>query len=100
MTNQQRAEIAITIMDITYIMRPTLHALCSIEGAIGKSLVTVIAEFEEKGLTIAEQIAIIRAGILAGQQKIPKNLEQKLYEMGLANLFPIVIKFLQQGLKL
>ena len=99
MANKIRSETNIVIDGKSYVMRPTFNALCSIEGRIDKSLITLLCDYDQKGIKLIEQQIIIEEGLKAADEKIPDNLSQLLSGTIKDNLLTIV-KFLQQGLSL
>jgi hypothetical protein len=100
MANEYKAEVDIIIKGKNYVMRPTFNALCEIEKSLGKSIITLLIKFDERGIMLKELLFIIRAGLKAAQQKIPKDLEQSLYTQGYATILPIICQFLKNGLNL
>jgi tail tube GTA-gp10-like protein len=65
MANKYRGEVDIHLAGNKYLMRPTLGALCEIEDALGKSIITLLDQFSSKGLTLNEQAHIIVEGVKA-----------------------------------
>jgi hypothetical protein len=100
MANNYRAEIDIKLGDKTYLMRPTFQALCEIENAIDKSVISLLTRYNERGILISELIAITRAGIKAGEGSVPPNLDRLVEEEGICNLLPVICKFLEEGLSI
>jgi hypothetical protein len=100
MANKYRGEITIKLPSGKYIMRPTFNALCEIETAIDKSLIILLSNFESKGISINEQHLVIEAGIKAGGQPAPLDLNEELMKLDAVYKLSVVSEFLQKGLNL
>jgi hypothetical protein len=100
MSNIERAEIDIIIGGKSYVMRPSFNALCEIEQSVGKSIITLLISFDQRGILLKEIIYIIKAGLKASGIKPPKDLEYCLYQQGYSNIIPVIYNFLKSGLNL
>lgn len=103
MENQSRGEVSVIISGVKYILRPTFEALASIETQIGKSLFTLLSQFSEKGITLNEQITIIKLGAEASGEKITmtdQELGNMILKTSISSIIKSVCKFVQSGLGL
>jgi hypothetical protein len=100
MVNKNRGEVAIKIANKKYIMRPTFHALCSIENEINKSIIDVLLQFSESKPKLLDIQAIIYHGIVAyGNSDVNRDdLGADIYESGIVNIMPAVLEFLEISL--
>ena len=100
MTNKARGEISIKLGKKTYIMRPTFHALCSIESQIEKSIIDLLLNIVENKPKISEIHTILKYGMEAYQQTLihEEDLANLIHETGIVNLLPKVIEFLEYGI--
>jgi hypothetical protein len=103
MANEQRGEVSVVLNGVNYVLRPTFEALAYIEGQIGKSLFTLLSQFSEKGITLNEQITIIKIGAEASGTKInltDQELGKLILKTSLTSVIATVCKFVQKGLGL
>jgi hypothetical protein len=60
MANTYRGEVVLSIGNKIYIMRPSFHNLCSIEGRLKKSILTLIKQTVTKGLLASDIYTILQ----------------------------------------
>ena len=98
MANIYRGEITIKLVENKYAMRPTLGALCEIEDNVGKSIITLLDQFAERGITLSEQAHIIVQGVKAvGEDLAFQKVLQDIHQQGPMVTLPKIVEFLQIG---
>ena len=99
MSNKYRGEVTIQLAGQDFVMRPTFHALCSIETELNKSLLLLISEISIKGLRFFEQVTIIKHGLkAAGNDLSNDEIHDMLSKTHLVDIFDSVCLFLRSGL--
>lgn len=99
--NPHRGEVSMCLSDQCYVLRPTFQALCSIEQVLGMSLVSLIMQMPDRGLTLDEMVEIIHAGMKAGENPhiIPKaELGEHIMQASIDYCYTIVTSFLIKGM--
>jgi hypothetical protein len=97
MANTLRGEVDIALGADIYTLRPSFQALSEIEHSIGKSVLILLNQFEEKGILLSEQVAILRAGLKAAGEKMPENIGELICEAGMVQVMDAVCRFLHFG---
>lgn len=98
MVNKNRGEVSIKLAGITYIMRPSFQAICSIESEIGKSILDILINLPKEKIKLCEMESIIKHGIIAygSNPKINHgNIGELIYGEGVVNILPSIIEFLE-----
>lgn len=100
MTNTPRGDIAITLDKQDYLIRPTFQALCEIEAATGKPILSLAEIMADGKITLTEMAAIIEAGIKAGSY-VSVNKEvigKEMLKMGITGVLAVISNFLHIAL--
>jgi hypothetical protein len=87
MANIYRGEVALNIGNKTYIMRPSFHTICSIEGRLKKSVVTLIKQTVTKGLLASDISAILQS-----------TTDLNINSIKIDEVYPAVYQFLLNAL--
>jgi len=100
MTNKNRGEVSIYLVDKEYTMRPTFHALCSIETEINRSIIDVLLQLSESKPKLKEIEVIIYHGTFAWNENelARKDIGQLICKTGVVNILPAVVEFLEISL--
>lgn len=62
-----------------------------------RSVLTLLNQYEGKGILLTEQVSIIKAGLKAGGESIPANLGELIYDAGMLPVMDAVCRFLHYG---
>ena len=91
---------ALTIMlgGVSYRLLPTFAALLALEEQSGLGLLTLAKRFAGGEFTLAELVALIRAGLIGAGEKVPDNLGALVLAQGLSALTPVLTRFLEAAL--
>lgn len=98
MANKNRGEVCIDLRGVRYILRPTFHAICAIEGELDISIIDILINISDKQLKISEIVVIIKHGMRAYKENpdiSDEGLGNAVYDSGLINIMPHVIHFLE-----
>lgn len=101
MPNPHRGEVAITIGDKEYVMRPTFEALVNMETRTGKSALTLSRELIESSILISEIAVILHEGIKAGEnQDVPtyQKIAEDIMNVGIAEHNKCALDFMSSAL--
>ena len=101
MVNKLVGEVEIELNNQAMVMRPDFRALAEIESKLDRSLISVINDFDQKGIKLSEMLIIMGAGLKsAGNSLPPGRLEIEIEKQGITKIISKIIEFLKTGLKL
>ena len=100
MVNKNRGEVAIKFGNKQYVMRPTFHALSSLETELNRSIIDVLLQFSESKPKLLEIVAIIYYGVQAYSVEVldREKIGELICEAGIVNIMPKIFEFLENGL--
>jgi hypothetical protein len=82
----------------SYSLRPNFMALQALEQESGTGLVTLARRFAEGAFTLADCVAVLRAGILGAGGVVPANLGALIVAGGIAGIAGPVAQFLEAAI--
>lgn len=88
----------VTLAETAYRLRPTYKALLQLEERTGMGLLTLARRFAEGSFTLADALAVLRAGAEGAGEKLPEDLGNLLVQQGLAGLAQPLAQFLHLAL--
>lgn len=91
-------DLTLTLGGETVTLRPTFAALLALEKDSGTGLITLARRFAEGTFTVADCVAVLRAGMQGAGETPPPDLGDRLVAAGVAALAGPLVRFLQAAL--
>ncbi len=91
-------DLTLTLGGETVTLRPTFAALLALEKDSGTGLITLARRFADSTFTVADCVAVVRAGMQGAGETPPPDLGDRLLAAGVASLAGPIVRFLQAAL--
>ncbi len=101
MINPVRGEVEIVLTEHTLLLRPTFHALCTLEQVTGNGIYEIAKRFEDGRFTLTDMVSIITtATVWKTNDEIlsRKQLGEAILNVGVAKLVKPISQYLLYAL--
>lgn len=93
--NTRRGDVALTLLDQTYVLSPSFHAIALLEEKFQRGIIDIARDYHNGKITKASEfLALVEAGLAGSGSAMPADLAERVVAQGLANLIEPLGRFL------